>query len=72
MTIYLQTRTNAGAWKLVGKGWQSEKTAREHLVAVAANCGTQTDIRLARWEKGSPWDGISNPTEVLAARTGER
>lgn len=71
-TTYLQTRAQDKAWQTVGHGWKSEKTARQHLESLAANTGSTTDLRLARWEKGSPWDGISNPSEVVATRTGTR
>jgi hypothetical protein len=69
MLIYLQTRTAGGGWRTDGY-WRTERTAYAHLASVAENSAGGT-YRLATWEGGgSPWDGVSNPTRVLAVRLG--
>jgi hypothetical protein len=68
--IYLQSRMADRAWRIDGY-WTGERTAYAHLQSRAENCGTHVDLRLATWEgHGSPYDGVSNPTRVLAVRNG--
>ena len=68
--LHLQTRVAGQPWKTI-KVASTERTMREHAAAVAANCGTCVDIRVAVWDGAADpiWD---NPTEVLLSRKGER
>lgn len=68
MTIWLQSRSNGKAWQTV-RNFKTERAAYAHLAAMAENSAAGT-YRLATWDTGSPYDGVSNPTTVIATREG--
>lgn len=69
ISYQLETRAPDGPWRRV-KSWWTLRTARAHLVDLAENCGSTTDLRIVTYQNGANYYSGDAPTTVEAARSG--